>query len=52
MKKNELNDRIEEKREELVRVASSSGLSSTIAIQCSQELDRLLNAYHANYIKK
>ena len=52
MKKHELNDQIEQKREELNRVASSCGLTSTDTIQCSQELDRLLNAYHANYIKK
>jgi hypothetical protein len=43
---------IEKKRAELIQVAVTNGLTSSIAIRYSQELDHLLNEYHRNYIKK
>ncbi|WP_053362218.1 aspartyl-phosphate phosphatase Spo0E family protein [Bacillus sp. FJAT-27251] len=52
MKKQELSNEIEKKREELIRVASTNGLSSSKAIRCSQELDHLLNTYNSRFIKK
>jgi stage 0 sporulation regulatory protein len=52
MKKQELSNEIEKKREELIRVASASGLTSSKAIRCSQELDLLLNTYNSIFINK
>jgi hypothetical protein len=46
MSKQELARLIEKKRNELIQVASSSGYTSTVAIQHSQELDDLLNTYN------
>jgi hypothetical protein len=50
--KDELLARIEKKRAELISVALTNGLSSSVAIRYSQELDHLLNQYNQNYIKK
>ncbi|MEH7381771.1 aspartyl-phosphate phosphatase Spo0E family protein [Bacillus sp. JJ1533] len=33
------------KRDEMIRLATSNGLLNSKTIKCSQELDRLLNAY-------
>lgn len=43
---------IEQKRAELIQVAITNGLTSSIAIRHSQELDHLLNEYDRMYIKK
>ncbi len=43
---------IEKKRAELIQVAVTNGLTSSIAIRYSQELDYLLNEYNRRYIKK
>lgn len=43
---------IEKKRAELIQVAVTNGLTSSIAIRYSQELDHLLNEYNRKYIKK
>jgi hypothetical protein len=52
LSKEQLITLIEKKREELIQIASKNGLSSTIAIHYSQELDELLNEYNRVYIKK
>ncbi len=52
LSKEQLISLIEKKREELIQIASKNGLSSTIAITYSQELDELLNEYNRVYIKK
>lgn len=46
MDNQELLDKIEMKRAELVAIVSKNGLSSQTTIQYSQELDDLLNNYH------
>ena len=46
MDNQELLDKIETKRAELVAIVSKNGLSSQTTIQYSQELDDLLNNYH------
>ncbi|GLI83089.1 MULTISPECIES: aspartyl-phosphate phosphatase Spo0E family protein [Rossellomorea] len=51
MSKKELLDRIELKRAQLIAIVAENGLTSPQAIQFSQELDRLLNRYNAQYIK-
>ncbi|XXM71797.1 Spo0E family sporulation regulatory protein-aspartic acid phosphatase [Lysinibacillus sphaericus] len=51
MSKQELLDRIEKKRAQLIDIAAKNGLTSPQAIQYSQELDLLLNSYNSNYIK-
>lgn len=43
---------IEKKRAELIQVAVTNGLTSSIAIRYSQELDHLINEYNRKYIKK
>jgi len=43
---------IEKKRAELIQVAITNGLTSSVAIRYSQELDKLLNEYNKIYIKK
>lgn len=43
---------IEKKRAELIQVAITNGLTSSVAIRYSQELDTLLNEYNRIYIKK
>jgi hypothetical protein len=50
--KQELITLIEKKRAELIQVAITNGLSSSVAIRYSQELDHLLNEYNKVYIKK
>jgi hypothetical protein len=50
--KQELIALIENKRAELIQVAVTNGLTSSIAIRYSQELDHLLNEYNRRYIKK
>jgi hypothetical protein len=50
--KQELITLIEKKRAELIQVAITNGLSSSVAIRYSQELDHLLNEYNRVYIKK
>ncbi|MFF2449769.1 Spo0E family sporulation regulatory protein-aspartic acid phosphatase [Neobacillus sp. NPDC058068] len=52
MIKQDLVALIEKKRAELIQVAITNGLSSSVAIRYSQELDHLLNEYNRNYIKK
>ena len=55
MNKEILLDAIEAKRTELLNVAFENGLTSPLAIEYSQELDRLLNLYdelHIQHIKK
>ena len=51
MSKQELLDRIEKKRAQLIEIVAKNGLTSPQAIQFSQELDRLLNRYNSQYIK-
>jgi stage 0 sporulation regulatory protein len=43
---------IEKKRAELIQVAITNGLTSSVAIRYSQELDQLLNEYNKVFIKK
>lgn len=50
--KQDLITLIEKKRAELIQVAITNGLSSSVAIRYSQELDNLLNEYNRIYIKK
>jgi hypothetical protein len=50
--KNDLVTLIEKKRAELIQVAITNGLTSSVAIRYSQELDHLLNEYQRVYIKK
>jgi hypothetical protein len=52
MIKRDLIALIEKKRAELIQVAVTNGLTSSIAIHYSQELDHLLNEYNRKYIKK
>ncbi|WP_074432859.1 aspartyl-phosphate phosphatase Spo0E family protein [Neobacillus jeddahensis] len=52
MVKQDLIKLIEKKRAELIQVASTSGLTSSVAIRYSQELDHLLNEYNRIYIQK
>ena len=52
MTKKDLVTLIENKRAELIQVAVTNGLTSSVAIRYSQELDHLLNEYHRVYIKK
>ncbi|MCF6409395.1 aspartyl-phosphate phosphatase Spo0E family protein [Pseudalkalibacillus salsuginis] len=42
----ELED-ISRKKEELIRVAQTKGLNSKETLQCSRELDHLLNIYQS-----
>jgi len=50
--KQELIALIEKKRAELIQVAITNGLSSSVAIRYSQELDHLLNEYNRVFITK
>jgi hypothetical protein len=50
--KDELLALIEKKRAELIQVAITNGLSSSVSIRFSQELDHLLNEYNRIYITK
>ncbi|AZU64921.1 aspartyl-phosphate phosphatase Spo0E family protein [Neobacillus mesonae] len=52
MLKTELVALIEKKRSELIKAANANGLTSSVAIRCSQELDQLINEYNRQYIKK
>lgn len=45
MKLVDLEEAINEKRDEMIRIGMTKGLSSDETIYCSQELDRLLNDY-------
>lgn len=45
MKLADLEEAINEKRDEMIRMGMTKGLSSVETIDCSQELDRLLNNY-------
>lgn len=45
MKNEQLSMQIEKKRADLIEIVKHEGLSSSLAIQHSQELDRLLNQY-------
>ncbi|MDX8365456.1 aspartyl-phosphate phosphatase Spo0E family protein [Cytobacillus sp. IB215665] len=42
---NQLQRTIEQKREEMTRIATREGLTSQKVIRCSQELDQLINHY-------
>lgn|GEM_PF-2110718 len=46
-----LMKKIQEKREEMIRLGSLMGLDAKETIQCSQELDQLLNRYQYFYDK-
>jgi hypothetical protein len=50
--KHELLALIEQKRAELIQIAIKYGLSSSVSIRYSQELDHLLNEYNRFYITK
>jgi hypothetical protein len=50
--KENLLDKIEQKRAELYKAATVNGFCSSIAIKYSQELDLLLNEYERKYINK
>ncbi|WP_419157369.1 Spo0E family sporulation regulatory protein-aspartic acid phosphatase [Rossellomorea sp. BNER] len=50
--KQELLDKIENKRAQLIDIVAANGLNSPLAIQYSQELDNLLNHYNQRFIKK
>ncbi|MFS0782147.1 Spo0E family sporulation regulatory protein-aspartic acid phosphatase [Bacillus sp. 1P06AnD] len=52
MSKNELLNLIEKKRKEMVLIASKYGLTSSMTLQHSQELDYLLNQYDRSYLSK
>lgn len=52
MFKKDLIALIEKKRAELIQVATVYGLTSSVAIRYSQELDHLLNEYNRIYIEK
>ena len=55
MDKESLLNAIEAKRTELLNIAFENGLTSPLAIEYSQELDRLLNLYdefHIQSLKK
>jgi len=41
---------IEKKREELIEIAIVNGLSSSLAVRYSQELDKLINMYNRIYL--
>ncbi|QQZ07835.1 aspartyl-phosphate phosphatase Spo0E family protein [Heyndrickxia vini] len=45
VKNENLSKQIEKKRADLIEVVKKEGLASSLAIQYSQELDRLLNQY-------
>ncbi|MCP3764604.1 aspartyl-phosphate phosphatase Spo0E family protein [Domibacillus sp. A3M-37] len=51
MDKETLLDAIEAKRTELLNIAFQTGLTSPLAIEYSQELDRLLNLYDQLHIR-
>ncbi|MBE3568859.1 MAG: aspartyl-phosphate phosphatase Spo0E family protein [Bacillales bacterium] len=44
--------KIQEKREEMIRLGNLMGLDAKETIQCSQELDQLLNHYQHFCVKK
>jgi hypothetical protein len=50
--KQELLERIERKRAQLIDIVAETGFNSPKAIQFSQELDRLLNSYNTKHIKE
>jgi hypothetical protein len=50
--KQDLISMIENKRAELIKVAKTNGLTSSVAIRYSQELDHLLNEYNRRFIQK
>jgi hypothetical protein len=50
--KQDLITLIENKRAELIQVAITNGLTSSVAIRYSQELDKLINEYNRMNIKK
>lgn len=51
MIKQDLIALIEKKRAELIQVATTNGLSSSVAIRYSHELDHLINEYNRKHIK-
>ncbi|OLN22920.1 Spo0A-P phosphatase [Domibacillus antri] len=52
MEKEILLSAIEQKRTELLSIAFDNGLNSPLAIEYSQDLDRLLNLYEELHIQK
>lgn len=50
MLKKEFLELIEKKRAELIQAAITNGLSSSVAIRYSQDLDKLLNEYNRTYL--
>ncbi|WP_062198030.1 aspartyl-phosphate phosphatase Spo0E family protein [Massilibacterium senegalense] len=50
---NSIVNAIERKREEMIHLAQDIGLSAIETVQCSQELDHLLNLYqHDKFTKQ
>ncbi|WP_096202497.1 aspartyl-phosphate phosphatase Spo0E family protein [Bacillus sp. FJAT-45350] len=47
--KEELEEIIEKKREEMIQVGITKGLTHSSTIRCSQELDQLLNIRRSLY---
>ncbi|MCL7749201.1 aspartyl-phosphate phosphatase Spo0E family protein [Halalkalibacter alkaliphilus] len=53
MKHNEkLEMAIEKKRIELIRIGMTKGLTNSVTVKCSQELDELLNIRRGLYINQ
>ncbi|WP_462409350.1 Spo0E family sporulation regulatory protein-aspartic acid phosphatase [Neobacillus sp. Marseille-QA0830] len=52
MIKQDLLALIEKKRTELIKVATSNGFTSSLAIRYSQELDHLINEYNRKYTER
>ncbi|MFD1735918.1 Spo0E family sporulation regulatory protein-aspartic acid phosphatase [Bacillus salitolerans] len=50
MGKNELLQLIEQKRQELIQIVAYNGLTSSITIESSKQLDDLLNKYNRLYL--
>lgn len=51
MKRDQLDEAIRKKREEMIKKGLEKGLLCEETIICSQELDKLLNAYHRFHSK-
>ncbi|KAA0547837.1 aspartyl-phosphate phosphatase Spo0E family protein [Bacillus sp. BGMRC 2118] len=52
MRKHELVELIEQKRQELIQVVAANGLASSITIECSKQLDELLNTYNRKHLQE
>ncbi len=47
-----MDNEIEQKRRQLIQVANKYGLTSNKTLQCSRELDRLLDIYQKRHLNK